>query len=561
MATVSSVSSVTSVSDRYVRQLAALSPITATYIGVPGFEAVLDDFSPAGLARRFELDRDTLSQLATLTPASPDESVALQVITERLELALQTYDAGFRHSSLNVTDSPVQDIRMVFDLMATETDADWETVAQRMAAVPAAIDGYRESLTAAAARGLVSARRQVEKCAAQCTSYAAGDGEAAGFFSTLVQGSGRSGALRERLTVAADAAEAAYAGLAGFLLTDLLPLAPARDAVGVERYTLAIRDFTGADLDLAATYAWGWREFLAIEAELREVAARITGGGEPAAAAALLDDDPERQLHGTEALREWMQRLSDDAVAELGRSHFDIPDPIRTLECRIAPPGGSTGAYYTGPSDDLSRPGRMWFAVEPGREVFHPWRETTVVYHEGVPGPHLQIATQVVQREHLNDVQRLLGGTSGHAEGWALYAERLVRELGYLDDPALLGMLNDQLFRAARVVLDIGMHLELEIPPGTGFHEGERWTPDLGLEFVLTRTLLPAKLAADEIDRYLGWPGQAPSYKVGEQVWLEARAAARQRHGDAFDLTAFHTAALNLGGMGLDPLRRLLAEL
>ena len=185
-----------------------------------------------------------------------------------------------------------------------------------------------------------------------------------------------------------------------------------------------------------------------------------------------------------------MQQLSDDAVAELGRTHFDIPEPIRTLDCKIAPPGGTVGAYYTGPSDDLSRPGAMWWSVEPGREVFSTWREVTTVYHEGVPGHHLQIATAVYQRDSLNDFQRLLAGTSGHAEGWALYAERLMRELGYLDDdPILLGMLDAQLFRAARVVVDIGMHLELEIPAGTGFHEGERWTPDLGLEFLLTRTI------------------------------------------------------------------------
>ncbi|WP_111765033.1 DUF885 domain-containing protein [Nakamurella deserti] len=552
--------SVTEISDHYVRQLAALSPITATYIGRPGFEGVLDDLSPAGVARKNDLDRDTLAQLAAATPRSADEIVALQVITERLELAVETFEAGYTHASLNVIESPLQNVRMVFDLMATDSDDAWELIARRMAAVPAALTGYRESLEVAAGRGLVSARRQVEKCATQCRNYA-GDEKGGGFFAGLAETSGRTGALKERLSAAATDADRAYADLGSFLLTSLLPQAPVRDAVGERRYRLAIRDFAGAELDLAATYAWGWQEFLAIERELVEVAARITGGGGPAAAAAALDSDPDRQLHGTEALRDWMQRVSDEAVTELGREHFDVPDAIRVLECRIAPPGGTTGAYYTGPSDDLSRPGRMWFAVEPGREVFHPWRETTVIYHEGVPGHHLQIATQVFQREHLNDFQRLLGGTSGHAEGWALYAERLVRELGYLDDAALLGMLNDQLFRAARVVLDIGMHLESEIPPGTGFHEGERWTPELGLEFLLSRTLTEPRLAADEIDRYLGWPGQAPSYKVGERVWLKAREAARARHGDAFDLRAFHTAALNLGGMGLDPLRTLLDRL
>jgi uncharacterized protein (DUF885 family) len=332
--------------------------------------------------------------------------------------------------------------------------------------------------------------------------------------------------------------------------------------VGEYRYALASRDFLGATADLAEAYAWGWEEFLGIETELREVAARITGGGTPAAAATRLDTDSDYLVHGQDGLQAWMQELSDRAVAELGRTHFEIAVPMRTLECRIAPPGQGVGAYYTGPSADFSRPGRMWWSVEQGRETFATWRETTVVYHEGVPGHHLQIATQTYQKERLNDFQRLLAGTSGHAEGWALYAERLVRELGYLDDDGvLLGMLDSQLFRAARVVVDIGMHLELEIPSGTGFHEGERWTPELGLEFLLTRTIADPVHCRDEIDRYLGWPGQAPSYKLGERVWLQARSDARARHPETFDLKAFHTAALNMGGMGLDPLARRLALL
>jgi len=204
----------------------------------------------------------------------------------------------------------------------------------------------------------------------------------------------------------------------------------------------------------------------------------------------------------------------------------------------------------------------MWWAVEPGREVFSTWRETTVVYHEGVPGHHLQIGTAVIGKDRLNDFQRLLSDTSGYSEGWALYAERLVRELGYLDDDGvLLGMLDSQLFRAARVIVDIGMHLELEIPPGTGFHEGERWTGELGLEFLLTRTISDPAHCRDEIDRYLGWPGQAPSYKIGERVWLAGRDNARRRHGEQFDLKAFHMAGLNMGGMGLDPLAERLAAL
>ena len=407
----------------------------------------------------------------------------------------------------------------------------------------------------------VAAIRQVDKCAEQCDTYS-GAGGSEGYFTAIASASERTGALAEELPAAAEVAESAYADLATFLRTELRQHAPAKDAVGREVYSRASRDFLGAAVDLEETYHWGWKEFLGLEAELKEVCARIRPGATPREVSDHLDNDTRYQVTGTDGLQRWMQQLSDDAVVELGRTHFDVPEPIRRLDCKIAPPGGTVGAYYTGPSDDLSRPGAMWWSVEPGREVFSTWRETTVVYHEGVPGHHLQIATAVYQRDSLNDFQRLLAGTSGHAEGWALYAERLMRELGYLDDdPLLLGMLDAQLFRAARVVVDIGMHLELEIPAGTGFHEGERWTPELGLEFLLTRTVSEPKHSADEIDRYLGWPGQAPSYKIGERVWIDGRDAARARHGDNFDPKTFHTKALQFGGMGLDPLAALLATI
>ncbi len=551
-------------SNSYVAARAELSPETAIYLGLPAAPGRLDDRSPDGLAQTHRLVTTTLRELATIQSTGPADDVARDVLVERLEVERDVYDSGWAHAALNVIASPVQDVRMIFDLMPTDSDDEAEAIAGRMAAVPAALAGYRQSLLHAAGNGQVAALRQVDKCAEQCDTYAGVSGP--GFFTELAESVAASGhrpaALVAAVTEGAGAASAAYAELGQFLRTELRPHAPVRDAVGAQRYRLASRDFLGAVIDLEETYAWGWAEFLAIEAELVQVAGRIAPGAGPAGAAAALDLDPDHQLVGLDRLQAWMQGLSDRAIADLGGTHFQIPEVMRTLECRIAPPGGGVGAYYTGPSQDFARPGRMWWAVEPGREVFSTWRETSVVYHEGVPGHHLQIATAVYQKDALNDFQRLLAETSAHAEGWALYAERLVRELGYLEsDGQLLGLLESQMFRAARVVVDIGMHLELAIPTGTGFHEGERWTSALGLEFLLNRTITDDAHCRDEIDRYLGWPGQAPSYKVGERVWMAGRNDARRRHGEAFDLKAFHTAALNMGGMGLDPLARRLALL
>lgn len=557
--------SIDDISDDFVREAAAISPLLAVYLGLPS-DGAIDDLSPDGLAQQNALESAALAAARSASIETAGDRVAFDVLAERIALSIDRYDAGDYHSSLNVIASPLQETRMMFDLLPRGSDDDYADIARRMSALPGALAGYCESLREGVRRGRVSAVRQIDKCAEQCDTYSgrAGGGDAGGdgFFAGLAAESGRTGTLADELATAAGAADAAYADLGAFLRMELRGHAPDRDAVGRDVYSLASRDFLGATINLEETYAWGWQEFLGLEAELKEVCNRITPGAPPREVADLLDHDARYQVSGSAGLQRWMQDLSDGAIEELGRTHFDIPEPLRTLECKISPPGGGVGAYYTAPSDDFSRPGAMWWSVEQGRETFSTWREVTTVYHEGVPGHHLQIGTATYQRESLNDYQRLIAGTSGHAEGWALYAERLVRELGYLDDDGdLLGMLDAQLFRAARVVIDIGMHLELEIPSGTGFHEGERWTPALGLEFLLDRTISDPAHAADEIDRYLGWPGQAPSYKVGERLWLEGRDAARTRHGDEFDPKAFHTKALQFGGMGLDPLTGLLGTI
>jgi uncharacterized protein (DUF885 family) len=247
-----------------------------------------------------------------------------------------------------------------------------------------------------------------------------------------------------------------------------------------------------------------------------------------------------------------MQGKADEAIANLADSQFDIPVPVRRIECMIAPTH-TGGIYYTGPSEDFTRPGRMWCSVPKGVERFSTWRELTTVYHEGVPGHHLQIAQTMVRAETLNRWRRLLAWTSGHGEGWALYAERLMADLGYLDDPGTrLGMLDGQSLRAARVVLDIGIHCGFEAPPEVG---GGEWDYDKAWAFLTAHAHEKEPFLRFELDRYLGWPGQAPSYKVGERLWMQLRDELRRREGPAFDLKAFHRKALDLGSVGLDVLR------
>ncbi|MDR6416156.1 DUF885 domain-containing protein [Pseudarthrobacter sulfonivorans] len=547
-------SAIDAVADDYTDTLIRLNPSFATTLGLPGHETEYPDYSPAGIAEFAAEARGALAALEGLAPQDDVDAVTLDAMRERLGLQLEIHASGWDEADLNNIASPAQDIRAIFDLMPTDTAEDWAHIAGRALNVPGALAGYIESLRQARDKGKVSAARQVSIVIEQTTKYAADDG----FFAKLAAAARTADgpletSVQEKLDAGAEAARGAYRELADFLRTELLPAAPAKDAVGRERYALASRSFLGAAVDLEETYAWGVQELDRLIAEQEDVAAAIKPGATIAEAKEVLNNDPARQLKGTDALKAWMQELSDKAVADLAGVHFDIPDVMKKLECLIAPTDEG-GIYYTGPSDDFSRPGRMWWSVPAGEDTFTTWAETTTVFHEGVPGHHLQVATATYRRELLNKWRRNVCWTSGHGEGWALYAEKLMQELGYLSDPGdHMGMLDMQRMRAARVVFDIGVHLELEIPKRWG---SGTWTPDKGYDFLKDNLAISEGQLNFEFTRYLGWPGQAPSYKVGQRLWEQIRADLESRPG--FDLKAFHTKALKIGSVGLDTLRRAL---
>jgi uncharacterized protein (DUF885 family) len=551
--------SIDSIAEEYVERAAALDPSYATSAGIAGHDHELADLSADGFAERAELDRSTLAALDPAEASGLREQIARAAMRERLALEVERYDAGDTASELNVIESWVQRVRQLFDLMPTDGEEAAANIAKRMAAVPEAYRGLGETLLGAARNGRPPARLQVEEVAGQCAAWAKpGDS----FYSGLVERlTGVPDSLHGELDAAARAATAATAGLGAFLSGELLPLAREKDACGPEVYARASRYFLGAAVDLHEAYAWSWEEIARVRAEQARVSSLIKPGATVAEAVAILDGDPARRIEGRENFRAWMQELAECTISELHGTHFDIPGPAHRIEAMIAPTDGG-GIYYSKPSEDWSRPGRMWWSVPAGIDTFSTWKEVTTVYHEGVPGHHLQISQTVAEQENLNRWQRQMGWVSGHGEGWALYSERLMGELGYLDDPgAHLGMLGGQLESAAIVALDIGAHLELEIPVGTGWREGERWNAEIAWEFLRAHSNKEGKQLRFLLQRFLGWPGQAPSYKLGERIWLQARQEAKGRAGGAFSLKDFHSKALSLGSMGLDPLREALARI
>ncbi len=549
-------SQIDQIANRWVETITKLSPSFATGVGSSIGADKLDDFSPEAQANYAQEAKKVLEQLNAATVSDDTDQVTLDAMTADLSLTLEMHEARLYRRDLNVIASPAQGIRDVFDLSPTASEKDWENLAARMNAVGLALSGYQRSLQEGIDAKDTPAKRQVVATIDQALEIAAPDGFFVKFAESAKADSGElPESLKSELANAAKSATAAYGEFAKFLKEELLPNSSEVDAIGRDRYELFSRAFLGAKIDLDATYQWGIEELARVVAEQTEIANQIKPGASIEEAVKFLDEDPARKLHGTDALQKWMQNKSDEAIASLSGSHFEIAEKMKTLECMIAPTQ-SGGIYYTPPTDDFSRPGRMWWSVPPGVTEFNTWRELTTVYHEGVPGHHLQVAQAVFNKDDLNDWRRNVSWSSGHGEGWALYAERLMLDLGYLDDPGdRLGMLDGQRMRAARVVLDLGVHLSKPKLSGDGV-----WDYDYALEFMLKNVNMPKEFVVFEVNRYFGWPGQAPSYKIGQRIWEEIRDEVKAKQGASFDIKAFHKKALNLGGLGLDSLRKALAR-
>lgn len=551
------------VADAYVDALVQLDPVTGTYLGVPESHGRLPDFSPAGQEALAELSRTTLRKLAESEEqpgADGDaERRCARLLRERLTAELEVHDAQEGLRAVSNLHSPAHAVRGIFTVMPSETLEDWTAVAQRLRAVPDALEGYRESLAAGLDKGLHAGPRQVSTVVGQLDEWV-GDGDGGdgkGWFAAFAAEG--PDALTEVLASAAAEATTAVRELRDWLRDVYEPgVAGSPETVGRERYARWARYWNGADLDLDEAYAYGWAEYHRLLGEMRTEAEKVLpGASTPWEALRHLDTEGEA-VEGVEEVRDWLQGLMDEAIEKLDGTHFELAERVKRVESRIAPPGGAAAPYYTQPSLDFSRPGRTWLPTM-GETRFPVYDLVSTWYHEGVPGHHLQLAQWAHVADELSRYQTSVGMVSANAEGWALYAERLMDELGFLTtSEQRLGYLDAQMMRATRVIVDIGMHLELSIPDDSPFHPGERWTPELAQEFFGMHSGRPADFVESELVRYLGMPGQAIGYKLGERAWLTGREAARKAHGEEFDPKKWHMAALSQGSLGLDD---LVAEL
>ncbi|MFD4572473.1 DUF885 domain-containing protein [Streptomyces sp. NPDC058417] len=552
------------VADAYVDALIALDPVTGTFLGVPESSSRLPDLSPAGQDALAGLARDTLARLdeAERAPGADRdvERRCARLLRERLTAFLAVHEADEGLRAIGNLGTPAHELREVFTVTPTATDADWAAIAERLRAVPAAVAGYRDSLALGLERKLYGPPRPTATFVAQLTEWTDTDGSGRGWFEDFVTPG--PDALRAELDEAARAATAAFAALRDWVRDVYAPTVEgAPNTVGRERYARWSRYYNGTDLDLDEAYAYGWAEYRRLRAEMEREAEKILpGAATPWEALAHLDAHGTH-IEGVDEVRDWLQGLMDRAITNLDGTHFELAERVRAVESRIAPAGSAAAPYYTPPTEDFSRPGRTWLPTM-GQTRFPVYDLVSTWYHEGVPGHHLQLAQWVHVAADLSRYQASVGMVSANAEGWALYAERLMDELGFLEDAEQrLGYLDAQMMRAVRVIVDIGMHLELDIPADSPFRPGERWTPELAEEFFGAHSSRPADFVVSELTRYLTIPGQAIGYKLGERAWLLGRERARERHGADFDLKSWHMAALSQGSLGLDDLVEELSRL
>lgn len=546
-------------SDDYVEEVFARSPMACTAFGIAGSDHLWDDLSPTAHDDWARLWSDTRQALVPHRD-DPDEvqAHAARVLVASLDEQLATHEASDHLRDVNHVHCPVIEVRDVFDLMDTASVAGWEAITTRLATIEQPLGGYRECLAAGMDAGTVPARRQVASVAEQMRVLAGPDSPWSRFAEAAAEVDGIGDDHLADLRGAVDHAKSRVTSLADWFEQVLWPAADTADAAGQARYRRNVDRFIGDDLDLADTYDWGWDELARLWDEIEQAAAEIDADADPREVIEDLQTNPEHAAGSPQEFVEFVQGRLDRAVEQLDGVHFDLPDKMKKVTVNLAPKGGALGAYYINPSEDFSRPGSVWYSLGDEQQVAL-WNEVSTAYHEGFPGHHLQVATVMDQADRLSRAHRLLVWYPGYGEGWALYTERLMDELGFLEQPAYrLGMLATHAFRASRVVVDLGLHLGFAIPDDAPMFAGQTFDYDKAVEFMVTMGLEDRPNAESEVKRYLGWPAQAISYKVGEREILSIRDTLQER-GD-FDLADFHRRVLDGGPLRLDMLReRMLA--
>jgi prolyl oligopeptidase len=510
------------------------------------------DLSADALEQRNIETRAFIDDLSRIDPASLSETAQLnqRMLRTALEEDVESYEKGLHLIALNMRSGPQHRYTMVERLpMATEADyVDWLA---RLEKLPEQLAQYQALLQEGADRQRTQARIIIERIPNQLDALIVdkpGDSPFWGVFETMpdsISAERASELKTQAAAVISDKLVPAYAQFKAFIEETYLPSTRAQPGIGSlpggkEVYAMLARHFTTTDMTPEEIHNVGLAEVARIRGEMMEVIEEVGFEGDLNAFNDFLRSDPQFYYDTAEELLEGYQAVSkrlDPQLVKLFGKLPRMPYGVRPIAPELAP--DTTTAFYMRPALDGSRPG--WYYVNLYKPEVRPKYEMEVLsVHESVPGHHLQIAL-AQEIEGLPEFRRNSSVTA-FIEGWGLYSERLGYDMGLYKDPySRYGQLIYDMWRAVRLVVDTGIH-----------YFG--WSRQEAIDYFKDNA---AKTEADiinEIDRYIGWPGQALAYKIGQLKMLELRALAEQELGDRFDIRAFHDELLGVGAIPLDAL-------
>lgn len=534
----------------------AENPLAATYYGERSFNHLWPDLSPAADARAQEADRQALATLQALPreqlPA--EEQLNRDLFEHLLQARLALHPLHAAAYSITARDGP-QALNELAEIMPLATADDISVWLQRLEGLPAYLNQFAELLERSARAGRTQPRLLMERVLPQLAMQRVEDATQSPFFSAFRQ---------LPASIPADQAQALQAQARTLIGTQIVPayhrfeaffreryLPACRESVGIwdtpgglDYYQNRIAHHTSSAMTAQQIHAIGLAEVARIHAEMQQVMDQLGFSGSKAAFFAKLRSDPQFYFDSPQALFAAYVMTAKQIEPELPRLFGRLPRTpygVRAIPDTSAP--NTTAAYYCGPSVDGTRAG--YYYVNLYRPEMRPRYEIEVLTtHEAVPGHHLQIALAQEQRE-LPKFRRFLD-CNAYIEGWALYAETLGYELGLYQDPySRFGQLTYDMWRAVRLVVDTGLH-------------AMHWSREQALQYFRDNAAKTEVDIVNEIDRYIGWPGQALSYKIGQLRMLALRAKAEAALGAAFDIRAYHDQVLEGGALPLDILEARL---
>jgi uncharacterized protein (DUF885 family) len=533
-------------------------PTTATSVGDTRYDDRLADITPAGIAKQARRLEGVLARARAIPEAglsAQDRLTRTALITE-VESELAQISCGFERWVVDPLGGPQVELMSLADYTLIETPQDAAKFVKRMRASGRYLDDHVANLEAGLREGRVATRAAVEKTIEQLQRLAATADESLGVWKP-VDASHPAWKPADRERLAKDLREAiattlrpALARYQTFLTTRVLPVSRPPDKSGlaalpggIECYRSMIRVYTSLDLDPHELHQLGLEQVAKFRHDLAALGQTVLGTSDIAEIQRRLRTAPEMHFKTAAEVetkaRETLARAQAAVPAWFGKVQPKVPCEVHVMGMHEAP--YSTIAYYRGPSIDGKRAGA--YMINTYLPETRPRYEAeALAFHESVPGHHLQI----VAAQGLTGLPAFQQhqGVTAFVEGWGLYAERLADEMGlYSSGLDRLGMLSFDAWRSCRLVVDTGMH-------------AEGWSRQQAIDYMTENSILAENNIANEVDRYITWPGQALAYKVGQIEILKLRDEAKAKLGPRFDIKAFHDAVLGNGAVSLPVLRQ-----